>query len=120
MMRFSGFLRALTLSVTLALPAAAQDPGADTVLATVGGVNITLGDIIVTRDGLSDQYKSLPDDVLFKGILDQLVQQEALMQTLGTTLTRKDTIAIADQRRNYLSNVALMAGIADEIGRAHV
>ena len=115
MMKFSGFLAGLTLSVTLALPAAAQDPSADTVLATVGGVNITLGDVIVTRDGLPDQYKSLPDDVLFKGILDQLVQQEALMQSLGATLTRKDTIAIADQRRNYLSNVALMAGIADAV-----
>ena len=120
MMKFSGFLAGLTLSVTLALPAAAQDPSADTVLATVGGVNITLGDVIVTRDGLPDQYKSLPDDVLFKGILDQLVQQEALMQSLGATLTRKDTIAIADQRRNYLSNVALMAGIADAVTDASV
>lgn len=103
---------ALTLTATMAL---AQDPTADTVLATVGGVKITLGDIIVTRDGLPEQYKSLPDDVLFKGLLDQLVQQEALMQSLGTNLTKKDTLAIADQRRNYLSNVALGAGIANAV-----
>ena len=115
MTKFSGFLAGLTLSVTLALPAFAEDPTADTVLATVNGVNITLGDIIVTRDGLPDQYKALPDDQLFKGILDQLVQQEALMQSLGATLTKKDTIALADQRRNYLSNVALMAGIASAV-----
>jgi peptidyl-prolyl cis-trans isomerase C len=115
MTKFSGFLQALALGVSLALPAHAEDPTADTVLATVNGVNITLGDVIVTRDGLPDQYKALPDDVLFKGILDQLVQQEALMQSLGTTLTKKDTVAIADQRRNYLSNVALMAGIAGAV-----
>jgi peptidyl-prolyl cis-trans isomerase C len=115
MAKFSGFLSALTLSVTLAMPAAAQDPSADTVLATVNGVAITLGDVIVTRNRLPEQYKALPDDVLFAGILDQLVQQEALMQSLGPALTRKDTLALADQRRNYLSNVALMSGIADAV-----
>ena len=107
MSKFSGFCTAFALSALLAAPARAEDPSADTVLATVGGVVITLGDLIVTRDGLPEQYKSLPDDVLFKGILDQLVQQEALMQSLGEVLTKKDTLALADQRRNYLSNVAL-------------
>ncbi len=115
MSKFSGFCATLALGVSLALPVRAEDPTADTVLATVNGVEITLGDIIVTRDGLPEQYKSLPDDVLFKGILDQLVQQEALMQSLGDKLTKKDTLAIADQRRNYLSNVALGAGIADAV-----
>jgi len=106
------FAAAMTLTASMAW---AEDPTAETVLATVGGVNITLGDVIVTRDGLPDQYKALPDDVLFKGILDQLVQQEALMQSLGDKLTKKDTLAIADQRRNYLSNVALSAGIASAV-----
>ena len=115
MTKFSGFCAALALGATLAMPACAEDPTADTVLATVNGVNITLGDVIVTRDGLPDQYKALPDNTLFKGILDQLVQQEALMQSLGATLTKKDTMALADQRRNYLSNVALMAGIATAV-----
>jgi peptidyl-prolyl cis-trans isomerase C len=77
------FWAVLALSTAFALPAMAEDPGAETVLATVNGVNITLGDLIVTRDGLPEQYKALPDDVLFKGILDQLVQQEALMQSLA-------------------------------------
>ena len=115
MLKFSGFCAAIALSAVLAAPVAAEEPSADMVLATVGGVNITLGDLIVTRDGLPDQYKNLPDDVLFKGILDQLVQQEALMQSLGDTLTKKDTLALADQRRNYLSNVALGAGIASAV-----
>ena len=115
MSKFSGFCASFVLTALLAAPAIAEDPSADLVLATVNGVRITLGDLIVTRDGLPDQYKSLPDDALFKGILDQLVQQEALMQSLGAKLTLKDTLALADQRRNYLSNVALSAGIADAV-----
>lgn len=113
MIKFSGFCAAFALATALAAPVLAEDPTADTVLATVNGVNITLGDVIVTRDGLPDQYKNLPDDVLYKGILDQLVQQEALMQSLGDALTKKDSLALADQRRKYLSNVALGAGVAD-------
>lgn len=113
MKMFSGQFAALALTALLAAPALAEEPGADTVLATVGGVAITLGDLIVTRDGLPDQYKALPDDVLFNGLLEQLIQQEALVQTLGETLSRKDTIALADMRRNYLSNQVLTAGIAD-------
>ncbi len=112
MMKFSRFCGTLALGLGFALPAVAQDPTATTVLATVNGVEITLGDLIVTRDGLPDQYKALPDDVLFKGLLDQLVQQEALMQSLGATLTTRDTLALLDQRRNYLANVAVSAGIA--------
>ena len=115
-----GFCAALAFGAVFAQPTFAQDPTADTVLATVNGVNITLGDVIVTRDGLPDQYKNLADDVLFKGIVDQLVQQEALMQSLGEKLTKKDTIALVDQRRNYLSNVALAAGIADAVTDAAV
>ncbi len=119
-LKMASFCAALAFGAVFALPALAQDPTADTVLATVNGVNITLGDIIVTRDALPDQYKTLADDVLFKGILDQLVQQEALMQSLGVKLTKKDTLAIADQRRNYLSNVALGAGIANAVTDAAV
>ena len=89
---------------------------ADTVLATVNGVAITVGDVIVTREGLPDQYKALPDDQLFKGILDQLVQQEALKQSVGTSLSKKQTIALANLTRNYLSNDVLVAGVKDAVG----
>jgi len=58
----------------------AQD--ANTVLATVGETNITLGHVIALQDRLTDQYKSLEDAVLFKGILDQLIQQAVLAQAI--------------------------------------
>lgn len=113
MSKLYGFCAALALSAALALPARAEDPSAATVLATVGGVNITLGDLIVTRDGLPEQYKSLPDDQLFKGILEQLVQQEALKQSMGETLSKKDTMALDGLKRSYLANEAMAAGIKD-------
>lgn len=111
MTKLYGFCAAVALATAFALPARAEAPTADTVLATVNGVNITLGDVIVTRDGLPEQYKALPDDQLFKGIIDQLVQQEALKQSLGDTLTKKNTIALEDLKRSYLANEAMIAGL---------
>lgn len=55
---------------------------AETVVATVGDTEITLGHMIVLKARLPAQYQSLPGDVLFEGILDQLVQQTLL----GTSL----------------------------------
>jgi len=122
MTKLSGFCAALALCATFGLPAMAETaaPTADTVLATVNGVNITLGDVIVTREGLPAQYQSLPDDQLFKGIVDQLVQQEALKQSLGDALSKKSTIAIEGLKRSYLSNEALLAGIKDAVSEAAI
>ncbi|MGI9388487.1 MAG: peptidylprolyl isomerase, partial [Boseongicola sp.] len=52
--------------------------GSDTVVATVDGTEITLAHMIVLKLRLPAQYQSLPPDVLFEGILDQLVQQTIL------------------------------------------
>ena len=56
---------------------------ADTVVATVNGAEITLAHMIVLKQRLPAQYQSLPADVLFDGILDQLVQQTVLGQSGG-------------------------------------
>ncbi len=87
------------------------DVSADTVVATVNGTDITLGNMIVLRGTLPEQYLTLPDDVLYKGILDQLVQQEALVQSLGAP-SRADLLRIDNDRRGYLANVALQAVVA--------
>lgn len=123
MMKLSGFCAVLALAAVLGQPLRAEEaaaPSADTVLATVNGVNITLGDVIVTREGLPEQYKSLPDDQLFKGILDQLVQQEVLRQSMGESLTPKQTRAVAALQRNYLANEALLVGIKDATSDAAI
>ncbi len=65
----------------LATGSLAQETTADTVVATVNGTEITVGHMIMVRDGLPEQYRELPDDVLFDGILEQLVQQTVLSQS---------------------------------------
>lgn len=106
------FLAGAALCVALAAPAMAQDATADTVIATVNGTNITLGNVIMARETLPEQYKALPPDVLFKGIVDQLVQQTLLAQSMGETLSKKDTLQLENDRRGYLSNVALQPVVA--------
>jgi peptidyl-prolyl cis-trans isomerase C len=96
-------------------PAPAGAPTADTVVATVNGTDITLGHMIVLREGLPQQYQALPDEVLFKGILDQLVQQVALDQSMEGKLTRHDTLAIENQRRGMVSGLALQQVIAGAV-----
>ena len=60
--KFSTLLRASGLAVTVAMPAAAQD--ADTVVATVGGTEITLGHVITLKNRLPEQYQQVPPDQL--------------------------------------------------------
>ena len=55
---------------------------ADTVVASVNGTDITLAHMIVLKQRLPAQYQSLPGEVLFEGILDQLVQQTLLGQSI--------------------------------------
>ena len=101
---------AVTLAIGLAMPALAQDtPTADTVVATVNGTAITLGHMIAAREALPEQYKSLPPDTLYKGILDQLVQQTALEQSMEGKLTRRDTLQLENDKRGYVSSLALQS-----------
>ncbi len=91
-----------------AAPLAAQD--ADTVIATVGDTEITIGHMIVARQTLPGQYQQLPDEVLFPGLLDQLIQQNALAQSLETP-TKATLLTIENQRTGLLAGEALgMAG----------
>jgi peptidyl-prolyl cis-trans isomerase C len=109
------FLASAALMAGLALPVltapvwAEDAPTADTVVATVNGTAITLGHMIMAREALPDQYKALPPDVLFKGILDQLVQQTALEQSMDGKLTRRDTLHLENEERGYVSARALEA-----------
>ena len=99
---FAGF----ALSALLALPLAAQDaPTAATIVATVNGSDITLGELIVARANLPPEYQAMPDDALFEGLLDQLVQQRAMEATYEGKLTLKDELTMAQERRAYISSL---------------
>ena len=100
-------LGAFALSITFAAQAFAADPTADTVVATVNGHEITLGHMISTRESLPAQYQELDDAVLFDGILEQLIQQTALAEVEEAALTRRDLLALDNQRRTYLAGVVL-------------
>lgn len=101
------------IGMVAVVPAMAQDaPDATTVIATVNGAEITLGQMIMARTTLPQQYLSLPDDVLFNGILDQLIQQSVLAQTLGEETPDRVAIALENERRALLA-----ATVVEEIVR---
>ena len=90
MMKHATFLAGLALSFAAAT-AQAQDATADTVIATVGETEITLGQMIIARAQLPQQYTQFPDDVLFQGVLDQLIQQQVLAYSLTDGVIRGGT-----------------------------
>jgi peptidyl-prolyl cis-trans isomerase C len=102
------FLAGAALAAGLALPVWAEDaPTAETVVATVNGTVITLGHMLAAKTALPEQYQTLPPDVLFKGILDQLVQQTALEQSMEGKMKKADTLRLENERRGYISSLAL-------------
>ena len=118
MLKFVTLLGVAALASGYVLPALAEGPTATTVIATVNGTDITLGHMIAMREGLPEQYKDLPDDVLFNGVLDQIIQQTALTQIAEGEITARDTIELDNQRRTYLAaavlNRAADAAVTDE------
>lgn len=124
MVKSTGFRPVLALGVALsvawALPGHAEGDSAQTVVATVNGSDITLGQVIALRETLPQEYQSLADDVLFKGILEQLIQQTALSQSQEDKLTARDDVMIANQRRTYISGAALQAVVAEAVTDATI
>lgn len=94
-----------------AMPVAAQD--ASTVLAVVDGVEITLGHVILLRTELPEQYLTAPDDVLFEGILDQLVEQ-TLLGNIVTEAPLGVTLTLENERRTLMAGAAISEALGDE------
>ena len=110
MAKMTKFLGVIALGAALmAGPVLAEELSPETVVARVNGKAITLGHMLVMRATLPAQYQSLPDDVLFKGILDQLVQQAALAESVEPTLAKRDLLQLENDRRGTLSGIALQA-----------
>lgn len=86
--------------------ALAEEVSADTVVATVNSTQITLGHIIAARGTLPPQYQELDDDQLFKGILDQIIQQELLKQSAGD-LNKAVELQIENEQRIVIAGAAL-------------
>lgn len=96
------FLAFAAIIASLAVPAAAQD--ADTVLATVNGMDITLGHLIAVVDSLPPQFQQLPDSQLYEGLLEQLIRQEALASPVRDDLGRALRLALEAQEMALIAN----------------
>jgi len=122
MLKHATFIGAFALSLA-ASAAMAQDATADTVIATVNGTEITLGQMIITRAQLPQQYADLPDEVLFGGVLDQLIQQQLLADSLEVTPARV-TYAVQNEERSLkagevINNITLGAVDEDTLNAAY-
>jgi peptidyl-prolyl cis-trans isomerase C len=117
------FLAPLAFVAAFALPATAQnavtaDPSV--VVATVGDTEITVGHMIVAWASLPEQYQGLPDDVLFQGILDQLVQQTALQQKFTGELPPRIDLQIENERRSLTAGEAINQIMEEPLDEAEV
>ena len=110
------FLASVAMATILAMPAAAQDETTiDTVVATVNGKDITVGHMIVARASLPEQYQQLPDEVLFAGILDQLIQQTALADTFTGDLPARVTLSLDNETRSLTAGEVIEGVMAQPI-----
>lgn len=96
---------------------------AETVLATVNGQPITLGAIIVMRQGLPQQYQGLPDDVLLQGLVDQAIDQTLLAAEISPD-PANDPLAVRLQvendRRAALAASLVQARMSEPVSQADV
>ena len=100
-MTFKSGISIIAASLILATPSLTYAEGhatADTVVATVNGTEITLGHMLVLRGRLPQQYQQLPPNVLFDGILDQLVNQTLLGEQVET-LSTESRVTLENEER---------------------
>ncbi|WP_333713970.1 peptidylprolyl isomerase [Yoonia sp.] len=102
MLKYKVCLGAIFLSGAMATGAIAQDVTSDTVVATVGETEITLGEVIIARQQLPAQYAQFPNEVLFSGLIDQLVQQQLLADVLGEASPRIE-YTLSNERRALMA-----------------
>lgn len=111
------FLPALAFAAALALPAHAEPPSAETVVARVNGQEIKLGHVVIARATLPQQYQQLPPEVLYDAIVEQLIQQSALQQAFGDEVPQRVALSLENERRQLLAGEEIekiMAGAASD------
>ena len=109
MLKHVTFLGATAVAACLFSAAAAQDVTADTVVATVGETEITLGEVIIAREALPRRYGELEDSLLFNGLVDQLVQQQ-LLADVAEEVSPRIKYTISNEERALIA-----AGVVENI-----
>lgn len=116
-MRFSSVRSALAAVVVLAAGAAAAE-SPDTVVATVEGRAITLGDVVAVRSELPTQFQMLPDEALYDGIRQQLVDQTLLALAAEADGVDREAVVerlLAMQRNNLLAEMQMRRIMAERV-----
>ena len=117
-MRFYiGFVASIAMLAGVAR--AENHVSADTVVATVGETEITLGHMIVLKQRLPREYQSLPPAIIFEGVLDQLVQQTLLGQMVDQ-LSPGSQAALDNEARALRASEAVLDIGADAVTDAAV
>lgn len=104
----------MSLGLALGAPALSEEVNADTVMATVNGRPITLGHMIVLKTQLPPEYQQLPDEVLFNGLLEQLIRQEVLAQKVDT-ISKRLRLQLENERRAVLASTVLEKAAEDAV-----
>lgn len=121
---------AVAASIALAGPVVSQDTetstaeyDASTVLARVNDREITLGHMIAIMERLPEQYQTLDDEVLFPGILDQLIDQAMISDTVSATQETDGArvrLIIENERLALISKNAIDEIIAEGVEEAEL
>ena len=117
--RRNSILAAIILGAVTA-SAVQAEPSADTVVASVNGTEITVGHMILVREGLPEQYRNLPNEQLFDGILEQLIQQTLLADLIGDTDSREIRLTLENDRRLMKASQAVEELSAQAIGEDEI
>lgn len=117
--RRNSIFAAIILSAVTA-SAAQAEPSADTVVASVNGTEITVGHMILVRESLPEQYRNLPNEQLFDGILEQLIQQTLLADLIGDKVSRKIRLTLENDRRLMKASQAVEELSAQAIGEDEI
>ena len=90
------------------LQAGGETYSANTPLAVVNGNNITLGHVIAAVARLPKEYDNLEPNYLLNGILDQLIKQEIMAQSLDVSKVLNNTF-IENETRSIKAKYAVEA-----------
>ncbi|MEL7013971.1 MAG: peptidylprolyl isomerase, partial [Pseudomonadota bacterium] len=105
----------LILSTTAVIAQDEEAPDPNQVLASVNGVEITLGHVIAARANLPAEYGQLPAALLLNGLLDQLVQQALLGQSFEGELSLQTRRFLENEERAMIAGEAIALFLADEV-----
>ncbi|MGF1660749.1 MAG: peptidylprolyl isomerase [Rubrimonas sp.] len=115
---------ALCAALALAAPILAQDALAqDADVATIDGAPVTVADLNAILSELPAQYQQLPDETLYDGIREQMIDQRLLAAAaLAGDLADHPAVkrSLEMQRQGLLADFMLRAEIAERVTDAAI